>query len=93
MTRAEVLRYEQRLNAIGLSNENNRLTASQGNFESVNYVIGELRKMGYNPTLRALREHVSRRTRGRSDPARRSRSSRRSSRSTPTHGKTFVNGT
>ncbi|MDA0163981.1 M28 family peptidase [Solirubrobacter ginsenosidimutans] len=51
VTRAEVLRYEQRLNAIGLSNENNRLTASQGNFESVNYVIGELRKIGYNPTL------------------------------------------
>ena len=51
VTRAEVLRYEQRLNAIGLSNENQRLTASQGNFESVEYVIGELRKMGYNPTL------------------------------------------
>jgi Zn-dependent M28 family amino/carboxypeptidase len=51
VTRAEVLRYEQRLNAIGLSNENNRLTASQGNFESVNYVIGELRKIGYSPTL------------------------------------------
>ena len=51
VTRAEVLRYEQRLNAIGLSNENQRLTASQGNFESVEYVIGELRKIGYNPTL------------------------------------------
>jgi hypothetical protein len=51
VTRAEILRYEQRLNAIGLSNENNRLTASQGNFESVQYVIGELRKIGYNPTL------------------------------------------
>ena len=51
VTRAEVLRYEQRLNAIGLSNENNRLTASQGNFESLNYVIDELRKIGYNPTL------------------------------------------
>jgi Zn-dependent M28 family amino/carboxypeptidase len=51
VTRAEVLRYEQRLNAIGLSNENNRLTASQGNFESVQYVISELRKIGYNPTL------------------------------------------
>ena len=65
VTRAEVLRYEQRLNAIGLSNENNRLTASQGNFESVNYVIGELRKMGYNPTLlpyanAQLAEHVVR---------------------------------
>jgi Zn-dependent M28 family amino/carboxypeptidase len=51
VTRAEILRYEQRLNAIGLSNENNRLTASQGNFESVQYVIGELRKIGYSPTL------------------------------------------
>src|SRR4051795_13615958 len=51
VTRAEILRYEQRLNAIGLANENNRLTASTGNWESVNYVIGELRKIGYNPTL------------------------------------------
>ncbi len=51
VTRAEVLRYEQRLKAIGLSNENNRLTASTGNCESVNYVISELRKIGYNPTL------------------------------------------
>jgi Zn-dependent M28 family amino/carboxypeptidase len=51
VTRAEVLRYEQRLNAIGLSNENNRLTASQGNYESLNYVVSELRKIGYNPTL------------------------------------------
>jgi len=39
VTRAEVLRYEQRLNAIGLSNENNRLTASAGNYESLNYVV------------------------------------------------------
>jgi Zn-dependent M28 family amino/carboxypeptidase len=51
VTRAEILRYEQRLNAIGLANENNRLTASQGNFESVQYVISELRKIGYSPTL------------------------------------------
>ena len=51
VTRAEVLRYEQRLNAIGLSNENNRLTASQGNYESLNYVVGELRRIDYNPTL------------------------------------------
>src|SRR3954470_19321307 len=51
VTRGEILRYEQRLNTIGLSNENNRLTASQGNFESVNYVVGELRKIGYSPTL------------------------------------------
>src|SRR3954451_19272115 len=51
VTRSEVLRYEQRLNAIGLANENNRLTASTGNFESVTYVMGELRKMGYSPTL------------------------------------------
>ena len=46
VTRAEVLRYEQRLQAIGLSNENKRDTASTGNWESLNYVIGELRKMG-----------------------------------------------
>jgi hypothetical protein len=51
VTRGEILRYEQRLNAIALSNENTRLTASTGNWESVNYVIGELRKIGYNPTL------------------------------------------
>ncbi len=51
VTRAEVLRYEQRLNTIGLSNENNRLTASQGNYESLNYVVSELRRIGYNPTL------------------------------------------
>src|SRR3954466_10881110 len=51
VTRAEILRYEQRLNTIGLSNENNRLTASQGNYESLNYVVGELRKIGYNPAL------------------------------------------
>src|SRR3954451_11627510 len=51
VTRAEALRYEQRLNTIALSNENTRLTASQGNYESVTYVISELRKMGYNPTL------------------------------------------
>src|SRR3954469_3953734 len=50
VTRAEVLRYEQRLNAIGLSNENNRLTASQGNFECVHYVIAHLGKIGKNPT-------------------------------------------
>src|ERR1044071_158385 len=51
VTRGEILRYEQRLNAVALSNENNRLTASTGNWESVNYVINELRNMGYNPTL------------------------------------------
>src|SRR3954454_24908465 len=51
VTRGEILRYEQRLNAIALSNENTRLTASTGNWESVNYVIGELRKIGYSPTL------------------------------------------
>src|SRR3954454_2953741 len=51
VTRGEILRYEQRLNAIALSNENTRLTASTGNWESVNYVIGQLRQMGYNPTL------------------------------------------
>src|SRR3954447_6499943 len=51
VTRGEILRYEQRLNAVALSNENTRLTASTGNWESVNYVISELRKMGYNPTL------------------------------------------
>src|SRR3954462_7479376 len=51
VTRGEILRYEQRLNAVALSNENTRLTASTGNWESVNYVISELRNMGYNPTL------------------------------------------
>ena len=51
VNRAEVLRYEQRLQTIGLSNENHRLTASTGNWESVDYVISELRKIGYNPTL------------------------------------------
>src|SRR3954465_3029044 len=51
VTRAEVLRYEQRLNAIGLANENNRLTASTGNWESLTYVVSELRTMGYNPTV------------------------------------------
>src|SRR3954471_5165906 len=51
VTRAEILRYEQRLNAIGLANENTRLTASTGNWESLDFVIGELRKMGYNPTF------------------------------------------
>jgi hypothetical protein len=51
VTRAEVLRYEQRLQAVGLSNENKRDTASTGNWESLNYVIGELRRMGYNPSF------------------------------------------
>ena len=51
VNRAEVLRYEQRLQTIGLSNENHRLTASTGNWESLDYVICELRKIGYNPTL------------------------------------------
>ncbi len=51
VNRAEVLRYEQRLQTIGMANENHRLTASTGNWESVDYVISELRKMGYNPTL------------------------------------------
>ena len=46
-----MLRYEQRLQTIALSNENHRLTASTGNWESVDYVISELRKIGYNPTL------------------------------------------
>src|SRR3954454_2692716 len=51
VTRAEILRYEQRLNAIALSNENHRLTASSGNWESVNFVFNELKKMGYNPSI------------------------------------------
>jgi len=51
VNRAEVLRYEQRLQTIALANENNRLTASAGNLESVDYVIGKLREYGYNPTL------------------------------------------
>jgi len=51
VNRAEVLRYAQRLQAIGLANENNRLTASQGNYESLDFVVTELRKMGYSPTL------------------------------------------
>jgi Zn-dependent M28 family amino/carboxypeptidase len=50
VTRAEVLRYEQRLQAIAMSNENNRATATTGNWESLDYVIKELRKMGYNPS-------------------------------------------
>src|SRR3954463_8320547 len=51
VTRAEILRYEQRLNAIGLANENTRLTASTGNWETVNFVVDELRRIGYNPTV------------------------------------------
>src|SRR3954451_20338985 len=51
VTRAEILRYEQRLNAIALSNENTRLTASTGNWESLNFVVDQLRKMGYNPSV------------------------------------------
>src|SRR3954454_11836472 len=51
VTRAEILRYEQRLNTIALSNENTRLTASTGNWESVQFVIDQLRQMGYNPSL------------------------------------------
>lgn len=51
VNRAEVLRYEQRLQTIAMSNENHRLTASTGNWESVDFVISELRKIGYNPTL------------------------------------------
>jgi Zn-dependent M28 family amino/carboxypeptidase len=51
VTRAEILRYEQRLNAIALSNENTRLTASTGNWESLNFVVGQLRQMGYNPSV------------------------------------------
>ena len=51
VSRAEVLRYEQRLQTIGMSNENQRLTASQGNWESLDYVIRQLRKIGYNPTF------------------------------------------
>ncbi len=51
VSRAEVLRYEQRLQTIGMSNENQRLTASQGNWESLDYVIKQLRKIGYNPTF------------------------------------------
>src|SRR5262249_58823989 len=50
-TRAEILRHEQRLQAVALSNENNRLTASAGNLESLDYVITKLREYGYNPTL------------------------------------------
>ena len=51
VTRAEVLRYEQRLQAVGLSNENKRDTASTGNWESLDYVMRELRTMGYNPSF------------------------------------------
>ncbi len=51
VNRAEVLRYEQRLQTIGMANENHRLTASTGNWESLDYVISELRKIGYNPTF------------------------------------------
>src|SRR3954464_15422980 len=51
VTRAEILRYEQRLNAIGLANENTRLTASTGNWETVNFVVDQLRQIGYNPTV------------------------------------------
>jgi Zn-dependent M28 family amino/carboxypeptidase len=50
-TRAEILRHAQRLQAVALSNENNRLTASAGNLESLDYVITKLREYGYNPTL------------------------------------------
>src|SRR4029079_8647012 len=50
VTRAEVLRYEQRLQTIGMSNEQHRLTASQGYSESLHFVIRQLRKIGYNPT-------------------------------------------
>ena len=49
--RSEVLRHAQRLQAVGLANENHRLTASAGNFESLDYVINTLRGYGYNPTL------------------------------------------
>ena len=51
VNRAEVLRYAQRLQSIGMANENQRLTASQGNYESLDFVVTELRKMGYSPTL------------------------------------------
>src|SRR3954453_8641093 len=51
VTRAEILRYEQRLNAIALSNENTRLTASTGNWESLTFVVNQLRQMGYNPSV------------------------------------------
>src|SRR3954447_19722181 len=51
VTRAEILRYEQRLNAIALSNENTRLTASTGNWESLTFVVNHLRQMGYNPSV------------------------------------------
>ena len=51
VTRGEILRYAQRLQSIGMANENNRLTASAGNLESIDYVISELRDLGYNPTL------------------------------------------
>src|SRR3954469_3981825 len=51
VTRGEILRYEQRLNAIALANENTRLTASTGNWESLQFVLDQLRKLGYNPSL------------------------------------------
>ncbi|MDA0168135.1 M28 family peptidase [Solirubrobacter taibaiensis] len=51
VNRGEVLRYAQRLQAIGMANENQRSTASAGNFESLDYVVQELRDIGYNPTL------------------------------------------
>ena len=56
VTRAEVLRYEQRLNAIGLSNENNRLTASQGNFESRELRHRRAAQDRLQPDAAALRE-------------------------------------
>ena len=68
--RSEVLRHAQRLQAVGLANENHRLTASAGNFESLDYVINTLRGYGYNPTLLPVRqrqraEHVVRAHAGR----------------------------
>ena len=51
--RAEVLRHAQRLQAVGLANENNRLTASAGNFESLDYVINTLRGIRLQPDAAA----------------------------------------
>ena len=56
VTRAEVLRYEQRLQAIGLSNENQRLTASQGNWESRRLRHRRAAQDRLQPDAAALRE-------------------------------------
>jgi Zn-dependent M28 family amino/carboxypeptidase len=51
VTRGEILRYAQRLQSIGMANENQRSTASAGNLESLDYVVSELRDMGYSPSV------------------------------------------